>query len=269
MSAGSGMTQNLGSIRKMRNDPRDGKNLPGMVNWYWALSRPRCQGRSSSCWAFTAVESLEAAFLIQKGIRLRLSIQELLDNCPSEGIFGGRVDLAFNYVREYGLGYEVDYEYDGREDMHSRLQRGQRRVHIKDYVKVPRSEYDLMEALKIGPVAVDICVGSRFFDLKKGEIFKVDRCYDLEETILKCDKAVEVETEKVFKWKVQRPNHAVLLSGYDDAVTKLYTLKNWYGRWWGTNGFFHMPMFSGHPYGQCDSEGCVLSRVVVRALIVV
>ena len=85
-----------------------GRNLKGGYE-----IRVREQGGCGSCWAFSAVASLEKFYYDKTGQRLDFSVQEMVDcNKQSLGCEGGRPELGFLYVKtQGGLSMSSSYPY--------------------------------------------------------------------------------------------------------------------------------------------------------------
>ena len=72
------------------------------------------QGSCGSCWAFSAVATLEKFYYDKTGQRVHLSQQELLDcERSSFGCTGGYSELSFNYASTQGLSTSTTYPYYG------------------------------------------------------------------------------------------------------------------------------------------------------------
>ena len=80
----------------------------------WWDSQVKDQGDCGSCWAFSATGALEGQLFKRKELLVALSEQQLMD-CSwaydNYGCDGGKVDRAFDYVRNNGLCSETDYSY--------------------------------------------------------------------------------------------------------------------------------------------------------------
>jgi len=65
------------------------------------------------CWAFSCLESIESAYIIQKNItnQAPLSPQQIIDcDAAGRGCVGGDLPLCYNYIQAIG-GVETEFEY--------------------------------------------------------------------------------------------------------------------------------------------------------------
>jgi len=101
-------------------------------DWTGTATTPvKDQGSCGSCWAFSATEQIESDFILQKGVKLVLAPQELVD-CTQHGqerygCGGGAPSAAYRVIKSLG-GMELertypyifdDYDYGMLVDVHS------------------------------------------------------------------------------------------------------------------------------------------------------
>jgi len=84
------------------------------VNWISAFGQPRHQGGCGSCWAFSTMGTVEAAYAIRnRQVTPYLSTQQLVDcDMNGHGCSGGWMHNALNYLRDAGGAMtDADYPY--------------------------------------------------------------------------------------------------------------------------------------------------------------
>ena len=79
-----------------------------------AVNPVQDQGGCGSCWAFSAVASMESAWFIKNGVLPKLSEQQLtscdtLGGCS--GCDGGTKEYGFKYAKSTAIESEADYPY--------------------------------------------------------------------------------------------------------------------------------------------------------------
>jgi len=123
------------------------------------------QGGCGSCWAFSAIESVESHYAIATGKLLTLAPQAYVDcvQNPSDcggtgGCEGATMELAFNLTAEKGVPLETDLPYRGRDQKCPSYQAA---VKVASYVKLPVNNADALETALAtkGPISVTVAAG--------------------------------------------------------------------------------------------------------------
>lgn len=186
----------------------------------------RQQGNCGSCWAISAVEAVEAQ-LLKSGVNqpIRLSAQALVDCVPNPrhcggtgGCEGATGELAYAYMKDYGIPLESDLPYRAKTGTCSGAWQSSKRARVSGWTQLPSNQAEpLMQALiQDGPVVVAVDANN-WFNYDSG-IFD------------SCDKDAIL-------------GHAVLAKGYGTDVAKRYWLiQNSWGSGWGEEGHIRMLM---------------------------
>ncbi|XP_038680852.1 ervatamin-B [Tripterygium wilfordii] len=199
-----------------------GTDLPATVDWRnnGAVTPIKNQGNCGSCWAFSAVATVEAITKIKTGKLLSLSEQELVD-CDAvqgnQGCQGGYMEKAFEFIkRNGGLTTEDNYPYKGTNDACNQIENEDHAATITGYEKVPANdEKSLQAAVAQQPVSVAIDAASPEFMLYAGGVFN-GHCGN-------------------------QLNHGVAAVGYgEDNGEKYWLVKNSWGTAWGESGYVRM-----------------------------
>ncbi|VEN46852.1 unnamed protein product [Callosobruchus maculatus] len=205
----------------------DVQDLPKTVDWRekGAVTKVQDQGMCGSCWAFSAVGSIEGQVFLKKGKLEILSAQNLVDcagkEYGNEGCNGGLMDFAFNYTKEHGILTEKEYPYRGR---NGKCQK-QGGVKISGYTDIPTGdEKALAKAVAtVGPISIAIDASHLQFYFG-GVVSKWSGCKNTQEKL----------------------NHGVLLVGYGDGF---WIVKNSWAGWWGEHGYFRLKKDDGNTCG--------------------
>jgi C1A family cysteine protease len=183
------------------------------VDWTSQITPVKNQGSCGSCWAFSAIASIEANQVIKNGVdknAINLSEQELVD-CSrpqgNQGCNGGWMDSAFDYIKINGIHETASYPYVARDQTCKASTATGPVWKITGYVDVAGCD-KLLNALNSNPVsvAVDASVWSSY---RSG-------------VLSSCGKNV---------------NHGVLAIAHDGTNWKI---KNSWGASWGESGFIRL-----------------------------
>jgi len=102
-------------------DAADVSSLPESFDWRdeGMVTPVKDQGACGSCWAFSATEAIESAYMIQKdGDMTIMSPQQLVDcskDYGNNGCNGGFYFWAYDYLATAKLETEADYPYTAKD----------------------------------------------------------------------------------------------------------------------------------------------------------
>jgi C1A family cysteine protease len=184
-------------------------DVNGDVDWVAAgkVTGVKNQAACGSCWAFSAIASLESALLVNGQAQQLFSEQQLVDCSQAYGNYGcngGWMDSAFGYIKDHGIATQDQYPYVGR-DQACKLDGGAQKV--SGWVDVPGCT-NLANALTKTPISVAVDA-SNWSSYKSG-------------VLSTCGTAV---------------NHGVLLVG---STGSYWTIKNSWSSAWGESGFIRI-----------------------------
>jgi C1A family cysteine protease len=198
------------------------------------------QGKCGSCWAFSAVANMEAAWFKKTGKLVSLSEQEIV-SCDTSffdmGCMGGGPDTAFKFVIGHGGGMvtEAAYPYvsgtTGKKDTcHDASMDKVAFFGSQQYIP-EKDERKLLAALQNeGPIS--ITVNANPWQSYKGGIITAGG--------------------------TGSTDHAVLLVGYSKGNgTPYWVVRNSWGTDWGESGYIRM----AHGNNVCDIVTCMPSLV--------
>jgi len=202
------------------------RSLNSSVDWREKgyVTHVKDQKHCGSCWAFSAVGSMEGAHFKSTGKLVSLSEQNLVDCSRKEGnlgCMGGIMDKAFEYViKNKGIDTESSYPYTAVTGKVCKYKQDNVGATISSFKDIPtNSEADLMNAVAtIGPISVAIDASKPTFHFYKSGVY-FDR---------KCSST--------------HLDHGVLVVGYgaDDNGESYWIVKNSWGVKWGDKGYIKM-----------------------------
>lgn len=197
--------------------------FPASFDWRSkiSLSPVRDQLHCGSCYAFSALATIEAQMMIKFGRNYELSVQEIVD-CAGEfntfGCEGGVKFRVFDYVAKTGVALEKDYEYEAspgacRAEKFKKIQ-----IPLKGYGEVESfDEEELKKALvTVGPISVSLDINHETFMRYSQGIFFEPNC-------------------------TSDTNHAAVLVGYGSENSEdFWIIKNSFGVTWGESGYMRL-----------------------------
>jgi cathepsin L len=221
------------STFKALHGAADAATAPDSVDWRTVsnpavLSPVKNQGQCGSCWAFSAIESIESAgaLFVNEEPKI-LSAQQIVDCAPNPkhcggtgGCEGSTAELAFSYQKENNQGpiLETEYPYTATDGKCQTVE-GISDYRVTDFVVLDTNDYDqLIAAVAKQPISVSVDAAS--WSLYSDGIF--DGCNQKQPDI----------------------DHAVQLVGYGSEDGKDYWIvRNSWGDSWGEGGFIRLARF--------------------------
>lgn len=203
-------------------------SLPAVIDWRseGKVTPIKSQGSCGSCWAFSALASLESAFLIKDGTKIDFSEQELVDcstGYGNKGCNGGLMSNALRYIMNNKIGLENYYPYTTAQGSCSSSKRSKPgREGIRGYKKLyPYNVITLQKLVNEGVVAGVVEVQRDFQYYKSGVYRPLDSCGS-------------------------SVNHAINIVGYNADVSNPYfIIRNSWGTNWGEDGYMRMAWGTG------------------------
>eukprot|EP01016_Furgasonia_blochmanni_P041578 TRINITY_DN541_c0_g1_i1.p1 TRINITY_DN541_c0_g1~~TRINITY_DN541_c0_g1_i1.p1 ORF type:complete len:352 (+),score=75.44 TRINITY_DN541_c0_g1_i1:116-1171(+) len=208
-------------------------NLPDAIDWrdQGIVSPVKDQRQCGSCWAFSAIASVEGLAAQQQGHLTEFSEQQLVDCSKDQGNMGcngGWMDNAFRYVEKSGIQTEDSYQYAGV-DQKCQAQ-GQPAFKITGLNDVPANDNDqLAAAVAQRVVSVGVEADKFYFQFYRTGVVDDPKC------------GTELD-------------HGVAVVGYgtDSNTHKPFWLvKNSWGSDWGDNGYIRILKETGRSEGIC------------------
>jgi len=202
---------------------------PATFDWRdkGAVTPVKDQEQCGSCWAFSASEAIESAWILKghaTASTINLSPQQIVD-CDTidgvQGCNGGETESAYQYIIQAGGQEEIShYPYTG-ENGKCAFKSEYVDAKISAYTTIPKDETALSGTLStVGPLS--ICLdAARWQDYQSGVLSNFDCC-----PLLKC-----------------QLDHCVQLVGYNStASTPYWMVRNSWNTDWGIEGYIWLEM---------------------------
>ena len=173
------------------------------------------QGQCGSCWDFAGTGAFESAVLIEDGIELDLSEQQVLScNTGGSDCGGGWMEDVYHLFMSYGAVDESCMPYEADDNVPCTQEDCDPLAWMIGYEDIPNNINSIKNAILSGPVSTTFMVYSDFHW----------NCYWHDDT--------------------GDLNHAVVIVGWDDDMCGgqgAWIVKNSWGTAWGDDGYFYMP----------------------------
>jgi C1A family cysteine protease len=206
------------------------RDLPKEVDWRKknVVNPVKDQASCGSCWAFSAIGSIESAYAIKTGTLYSLSEQQLVDCSKSygnNGCSGGLMNFADKFAENQALCSESSYPYTAADGTCQTSCKGL--VQLKSYVDVPQNdEKALQAAIGLQPVSVAV----------------------------EADTDIQLYSSGI----IDNPNcgenldHGVVTIGFGSENGKeYYIVRNSWSSSWGESGYFRLARNVASPSGMC------------------
>jgi len=199
-------------------------SVPDSVDWRDknVVTPIKNQQQCGSCWAFSAVGSMEGQHALKTGNLVSLSESQIVDcdiNGSDGGCSGGFMDGAFKYViAQGGIDTEKSYPYDPQDDPCT-FNKSDIGATFSGYKDVKGGEQGLKKTVaEIGPISVGIDASSAQFQFYKNGVYYDSTCSS------------------------SMLDHGVLVVGYGTTLngTDYWIVKNSWGATWGDKGYIYM-----------------------------
>jgi len=218
-------------------------DLPEKHDWRdtdGIVTPPKNQASCGSCWAFSAVQSLESHYAIATGEAAPiLSPQQIVSCAPNPdhcggtgGCQGSTQPLAFNYTAGAGITLASDYPYTSsigitgkcKEDKINPVAQndGVEVLETNDYTALITAVHDK------GPISISVAAGGIGWQLYGGGVYSDTGTFSCGFTV----------------------DHAVQLVGYGTDGDDYWSVRNSWGAGWGESGYMRVKR-----YGE-GSEPC-------------
>merc|ERR1712224_223219 len=185
------------------------------------------QGQCGSCWAFSAVGTVESAYALAAGKLGSYAEQQLVDcstNGGSQGCNGGFNQYGIAYIGQTGIAAESSYPYTATDgscrasSVSKELQAGA----VTGYQSVGKNNAALISALTSAPVSVTVDADNTWQSYRSGVLSK------------SCGIFGQID-------------HAVIAVGYDTSADT-FKIRNSWGSSWGEGVYVRISNSVSNPY---------------------
>jgi C1A family cysteine protease len=201
------------------------------ASWNWVTQGKttpvKDQQQCGSCWAFSATEGIESAWLMANHSQIILSPQQIVScDTVDQGCNGGDLPTAFAYVEKAGLESNADYPYTsgGGNTGHCKYDASKVQVHISGFkyaVNDGRKNDTILATASYANGPLSICVDAETWQNYNGGIIKKN-----------CGTALD---------------HCVQLVGWGvSGTTEYWIVRNSWNTDWGKDGYIWIEKNSGH-----------------------
>jgi C1A family cysteine protease len=185
------------------------------------------QGQCGSCWAFSAVGTVESAYALAAGKLGSYAEQQLVD-CDttggSQGCNGGFNQYGISYIGSTGIAAESSYPYTATDGSckASSVSKALAKGAVAGYQSVGKNNAALQSAITSGPVSVTVDADNSWQSYRSGVLSK------------SCGVFGQID-------------HAVIAVGYDTSADT-FKIRNSWGASWGEAGYVRISNSVSNPY---------------------
>jgi C1A family cysteine protease len=225
----------VGAANASSKDWRDSANVVTPV---------KNQGACGSCWAFSATEAVESAYVIAGNEQVIMAPQELVD-CSrgllsNHGCNGGMYYHAWDWLKTHMSMRETDYPYTSGttgDETECAYDESKGVTNVSGYQQASPETESIKAAIEIGPCSVAVAAGNDVFMNYSSGIVTADEG---------CPTKID---------------HAILAVGYGyEGDQGYYIVRNSWDTTWGESGYIRIGM------GEGDGV-CGINQVVYYPII--
>jgi C1A family cysteine protease len=182
------------------------------------------QGQCGSCWAFSAVGTVESAYAVAAGKLGSYAEQQLVDcDTRSDGCSGGYNQYGISYIGNTGIASESGYPYTATDgSCRSSVSKALAKGAIAGYNSVGKNNAALQSAINSVPVSVTVDADNSWQLYRSGVLSQA------------CGLFGQID-------------HAVIAVGYDTSAST-FKIRNSWGASWGEGGYVRIANDVSNPY---------------------